>query len=150
MSTQTRLHTCALIKEVTLMGGPFKLVDKYTYLGSSVSSTKKDIYTWLAKEWIVINRLSVICKSDLTDKIKRSFFQAVIVSIRLYGCTTWMLIKHIEKRLHGDYKRMLRASPGGNTLQNSSCTATYHSSRKISKLDEPEMRDTAGEVRTNS
>ena len=43
-----------------------------------------------------------------------------------------------------------RTSPGGNTPQNSSCTATYHSSQKLSKLEEPDMRDTAGEVRTNS
>ena len=38
---------------------------------------------------------------------------------------------------------------GGSTLQNSS-TATYHPSRKLSKLDEPDTRDTAREVRTNS
>ena len=34
--------------------------------------------------------------------------------------------------------------------QISSCTATYHPSRKLTKLDEPDMQDTAGEVRTNS
>ena len=37
-------------------------------------------------------------------------------------------------------------SPGGNTPQSSSCTATYHPSRKLSKQDEPDMRDTTGEV----
>ena len=63
----------------------------------------------LKKTWTAINRLSVIWKSDLTDKIKRSFFQAVVVSIRLYGCTTWMLIKHMEKKLDGNYKKMLWA-----------------------------------------
>ena len=26
---------------------------------------------------------------DLTDKMKCSFFQAAVVSILLYGCTTW-------------------------------------------------------------
>ena len=36
------------------------------------------------------------------------------------------------------------ASPGGNTPQNSNCSATYHPSRKLSKLDKPYMRDTAG------
>ena len=41
-------------------------------------------------------------------------------------------------------------SPGVNTQQNSSCTATDHPSRKLSKLDEPDMQDTAWEVRTNS
>ena len=41
--------------------------------------------------------------------MKRSFFQAAIVSILLYGCTTWMLIKRKEKKLDGNYTRMLRA-----------------------------------------
>ena len=58
----------------TLKGGPLKLVDKFTNLGSSVSANETDINTWLAKAWITINSLLVIWKSDLTDKIKRSFF----------------------------------------------------------------------------
>ena len=40
--------------------------------------------------------------------------------------------------------------PGGNTLQNASCTSLYHPPQKPSKLDESDMRDTAGEVRTSS
>ena len=51
----------------------------------------------------------IIWKSDLTDKMKRSFFPAVVVSILLYGCTAWMLTKRLEKKLHGNYTRMLRA-----------------------------------------
>ena len=86
-----------------------KLVDKFTFLGSSVSSTGTDINTWLAKSWTAINRLSVIWKSDLTDKMKRSFFQAAVASILLYGCTTWTLTKRMEKKLDGNYTRMLRA-----------------------------------------
>ena len=58
----------------TLDGSLLKLVDKFTYLGSSVSSTETDINTWLAKAWTAIDSLSVIWKSDLTDKIKHSFF----------------------------------------------------------------------------
>ena len=41
-------------------------------------------------------------------------------------------------------------NPGSNILQNSSCTATDLPSQKPSKLDEQDIRDTAGEVRTNS
>ena len=41
--------------------------------------------------------------------MKRSFFQAAIVSILLYGCTTWTLTKRLEKRLDGNYTRMLQA-----------------------------------------
>ena len=44
---QTRQNTCALIRgdTSTLKGGPLKLVDKFTYLGSSISSTETDIKT---------------------------------------------------------------------------------------------------------
>ena len=50
-----------------------------------------------------------LTKSDLTDKMKRSFFQAAVVSILLYRCTTWTLTKRLEKKLDGNYTRTLRA-----------------------------------------
>ncbi len=59
----------------TLKGGPLKLVDKFTYLRRSASSTENVINTRLVKAWIAIDRLSVIWKSDLTDRIKRNFSQ---------------------------------------------------------------------------
>ena len=93
----------------TPYGSALKLVDKFTDLGSSVSSTETDIDTRLAKAWTVIDRLSVVWKSDLTDKMTRSFFQAAVVSILLYGCTTWTLTKHMEKKLDSNYTRMLQA-----------------------------------------
>ena len=55
----------------TLEGTPLKLVDKFTYLGSNVESTEKDIDTRLTKASTAINRLSIIWKSDLTDKMKQ-------------------------------------------------------------------------------
>ena len=90
-------------------GTSLKLVVKFTYLGSSVSSTEKDIDTRLTKAWTAIDRLSIIWKSDLTDKMKHSFFKAAVVSILLYGCTTWTLTKRLKKKLDGNYTRMLRA-----------------------------------------
>ena len=65
----------------TLDGTSLKLVDTFPYLGSSVSSTENDIDTRLTKAWTAIDKLSVIWKSDLTDKMKRSFFQAAVVSV---------------------------------------------------------------------
>ena len=41
--------------------------------------------------------------------MKRNFFWAVIVSILQYGCTTWTLTKRLEKKLDGNYTRMLQA-----------------------------------------
>ena len=86
----------------TLNGISLKLVEKFTYLGSCDSSTEIDINTQLPKAWTANDGLSVIWKSDLTDKMKRSFFQAAVVSILLYGCTTWMLTKRMEKELDGN------------------------------------------------
>ena len=93
----------------TLDRTTLKLVDKFIYLGSSISSTEKYIDTRLTKVWTTINRLSIIWKSDLTDKMKRSFFQAAVVLILLYGCITWTLTKWLEKKLDGNYTRMLWA-----------------------------------------
>ena len=74
-----------------LTSNSLKLVDKYIY-GS-------DINTRLAKTWSAIDWLSVVRKSDLSDKRKRKFFQAAVVSILLYGYTTWTLTKRMEKKL---------------------------------------------------
>ena len=40
--------------------------------------------------------------------MKRCFFQPAVVSILLYGCTTWTLTKRLEKKLDSNYTRMLR------------------------------------------
>ena len=44
----------------TLDRTSLKLVDKFTHLGSSVSSTEKDIDTRLIKAWTAIDKLSII------------------------------------------------------------------------------------------
>ena len=71
-------------------------------------------HTLLVKLFFLISPLckqflSLSSQSDLTDKMKRSFFQAAVTSILLYGCTTWTLTKRLEKKLDGNYTRMLRA-----------------------------------------
>ena len=91
----------------TLKGGSLKLVDKFMYLGSSVSSTESHINMCREKAWNAINRLSIIWKPAQSDKIKCNFFQAAVELILLYGCTIWILTKHIEKKLEGNGIRML-------------------------------------------
>ena len=80
----------------------------HTVVWFQVFLSNTNNYT-ISKAWTAINRLSVIWKSDLTDKMKRSFFKAVVVLILLYGCTTWTLTKQLEKKLNGNYSRMLQA-----------------------------------------
>ena len=84
-------------------------MDKFPYLGSSISSTETDINTRLVKAWTANDKLSVIWKLELTDKIKRSFFQVAVVSILLHGCTAWTLTKRLEKKLDDNDTKMLRA-----------------------------------------
>ena len=109
----------------TLNGSFLKLVDKFTYLRSSVSSTETDINTWIAKAWTAIDRLSVIWKSDLTNKMKLSFFQAAVILILLYGCNTWTLTKSIDKKLDGNYTRMLQAMLNKSWRQHSTKQQLY-------------------------
>ena len=102
-----------------LDGGSLRLVDKFTYQGSSVSSTENDINTRLTKAWMAIDRLSIIWKSDLTDEMKRSFFQAAVESILLYGCTTWTLTKtageetwrQLHKNVESNIEQVLATTP---------------------------------------
>ena len=98
----------------SLDGTPLKLVDKFTYLGSSIASTEKDTDTRLTKAWTAINRLSIIWKSDLTDKMKRSFFQAAVAPILLYGCTTWTgeeARRQLHKNAASNLEQVLAATP---------------------------------------
>ena len=105
------------------------------------------------KQKVKDQRLSIIWKSELTDKMKRSFFQAAVVSILLYGCTTWTLTKRLEKKLDGNYTRMLRAILNKSWRQHPTRHQLYGHLppiTKLSKLDEPDMQDTAGEAGTSS
>ena len=71
------------------------------------------------KAWTAITKLSVIWKSDLTDKMKLTFFQAVVVLVLLYGCTTWTLKKtdgekagrQLHKNAVSNIEQVLEATP---------------------------------------
>ena len=65
-----------------------ELVNQFIYLGSNISFTKSDVNILIGKAMTTCVLLISIWKSDLSDKIKWEFFQAVTVSVQLYGCTT--------------------------------------------------------------
>ena len=125
----------------------------HIYIHISISYRSYGNQTWPIKWNAAINRLSIIWKSNLTDKMKRSFFLAAVVSILLYGCTTWTLTKRLEKKLDGNYTRMLWAILNKSWQQHPSKHQLYGHpppSRKLSKLDKPDTRDTAEEAETSS
>ena len=92
-----------------ISGNNLNCVDSFVYLGSSIASTETDIKTRLGKAWSALTKLNSIWKSNLTEKLKKEFFQAVVQSVLLYGSTTWTLTKQLEKKIDGNYTRMLRA-----------------------------------------
>ena len=67
-------------------------------------------------DWLYVKKISGLFKNvfykmsiQIIYIFDRSFFQAAVTSILLYGCTTWTLTKRLEKKLDGNYTRMLRA-----------------------------------------
>ena len=60
----------------TLSGKALKSVDQFPYLSSIISFTENDLNICLTNAWTAVDKLSIIWKSDLFDKIKRDFFQA--------------------------------------------------------------------------
>ena len=121
----------------TFKCGPLKLVEKFTYLGGSVSLTENDTRT--AKAWTAIDRLISHMEVRPNNKMQ-FFFQAAVLSVLLYECTTWTLTKRREKRIDGNYTRMLQAILNKSWRQHPI---------KLSEVDEPDMRNTPGKVRTN-
>ena len=66
--------------------------------------------------------------------MKLSYFQAVAVSVLLYGCMTWTLTKRLRKKLDGKYARMVRAllnNPGASTQESTNDTASCLPYRKL-------------------
>ena len=102
-----------------LNGKLLKLVDQFTYLCSSISSTESDVNICMGKAWITIDRLLTIWKTVLTKQIKQEFFQAITVSVLQYGCTTYTLMKFLEKKLDRNcrkdsacyFEQILEAAP---------------------------------------
>ena len=69
----------------------------FIYLGSTILSTKSNVYIRMGKARTAINKLSIICKSDPFNKVKRELFQTV-VSVLQYGCNTQTLTKRMERK----------------------------------------------------
>ena len=131
-----------------LKGTTLKEVEHFTYLGSNISSTEKDVMIRIAKAWSTLNRLRTIWKSSLPDNTKRNFFRAVVESVLIYGSTAWTLTKHLEDKLDGTYTRMLRAILNKSWKQHPTNDQLYGNIPKVSDLKGSSV--TAGEVKMNS
>ena len=68
------------------------------YFRGNMSSTESEVNISLAKLLSAFDKLLIISKSDLSDKIKQ-FFAAVAVSKLLYIYITWTQTNHMEKKV---------------------------------------------------
>ena len=50
-------------------------------------SAQRNVNICIGRTWTVINMISTLWKSNLSDKIKRKFFQASAISVLVYCCT---------------------------------------------------------------
>ena len=122
-SVQSPTHLSQIILFVTL-SNPFNKSERYIFLKNYVHSSLLCWICFCMHLHMSMLHNTVIAfvevkvgdrsrrrpeDSDLTDKMKRSFFQAAVTSTLLYGCTTWTLTKRLERKLDGNYTRMLRA-----------------------------------------
>ena len=138
----------------TLRGKLLKLADLFTYLSSNISSTESDVYIRLAKVLSAIYKLSILWKSELSQKIKRDFFQAVTVSVLLYGCTNvdanenngekarWDLYKNVTCC----FEQMLEATTNKIAVVRLHISHLTNYPNKTKK----DKQGTAGKVRRNS
>ena len=65
---------CTFLLVQLLYRKPLKLVDRFTYFGSHISSSESDVSLGKGKSNTAIDSLSIIWKYNIPDKIKRVFF----------------------------------------------------------------------------
>ena len=126
-SDKTRFMRFKQSYVISLNGRCLKLADQFTYLGSSILFTKNDINICIGKAWTAIDRLMSTWKSDLSNQREKRNSSKILLKL-LYSCTTWTLMKCLEKRCC----ILFWTNPGSSIPQNNSCTVTYlpnHSSK---------------------
>ena len=125
-----------------LNGKPLKLLDLFIYFSSDISSTESDVKCIL-KAWTAIDKLSIIWKSDLSDKTKGFLPSCDCVSpaVRMHHLSTNKMDE--EKAWWEVHKNAICCF--GQTLEATSykksfCTATYLPSHTPSKKNKTYWR----------
>ena len=98
---------------ITLQGNVLNTVDKFVYLGSTISSTlslEEELNSRIGKAATAFGKLRqrALENNKLTTKTKILIYQACVLSSLLYGSETWTLYAGQEKRLNSFHMRCLR------------------------------------------
>ena len=111
---------------------PPKLINQFKHLDNNISTEG------LAKVWTAIHRLSIIRKSYPSNEIKRDFFQAMPLLVRIQVVHTGIHYAPpglLTQELYALFWR----NPRSSTQLNGGCVATYQLSHYPSKLDEQDI-----------
>ena len=85
-------------------------MDKFTYLGSSVSLTESDISMRPVKAWTAIEKLSIKWKFNLSDKIKRNFFYCMDAPYGLWRNVERKSLMELHKNATSYIEQILEAT----------------------------------------
>jgi hypothetical protein len=91
-----------------LSGDPLTWVTDFTYLGSHMESSNKDMLHRIDVTWEAAKATRRLWKSMLPDKTKVQLFTTLLVTILLYGCETWVLTKQQRRKFFNAYNHLLR------------------------------------------
>ena len=69
----------------SLNDNTLKLVDKFIYIGSYISSTESDLNKPIVKPLNSVDKFSILCISDRT---KQGYIHTTAVFVYMYSCTT--------------------------------------------------------------
>ena len=98
---------------VTVNEHVLETVDKFTYLGSAISSDlslDKEIATRIGKAATSFSRLRLRAWSNkyITERTKTRIYQCCVVSVLLYGSESWSTYARHERKLNAFHMRCLR------------------------------------------
>ena len=98
---------------ITVKGKQLNAVDKFTYLGSTLSRSvvmDDEVNTRLAKASAAFGRLSrkVWDRRGISEPTKVKVYRAVVLTTLLYGCETWTVYKRHAKKLNHFHTVCLR------------------------------------------
>ena len=100
----------------TACGTPLENVSSFKYLGRVLTSTDDDwpaMYANLGKarkRWGAVSR--VLVRDGANPKCMAMFYKAVVQSVLLYGCETWVISDRMKKTLEGFHTRAARRITG--------------------------------------
>lgn len=87
-------------------GKSVKSVEFFAKLRSEIHSNENDVNILIAKAWFVLNKIDLIWKSNLSNNLKRRFFQSTVEAVLMHN--VWALTKSLESDFDGICIRMLR------------------------------------------